>query len=132
MPSRSIDEMHQHGSVEVPADHPLPTVSLVIHPDARKGWNVEMQVTNFQLAPERVNQPDQSSGDVLEGHAHLYVDGVKLTRLYGSWYYLESLPPGTHQISVGLSSNSHATLMHNGQPIQATVTLDVPAHTPAQ
>ncbi len=120
-------EMHQHGSMEVPAGYPLPKVSLVIHPDARKGWNLEMQLTNFNLAPEQVNQPDAHSGDVLEGHAHLYIDDVKVTRLYGNWYYLESLPPGQHQISVSLNSNSHATLMHDGQPIQAIATLDVPA-----
>ena len=119
---------HSHGSVEVPAGQPVPTVSLVIHPDSRRGWNLEMQVTNFTFAPEHVNQADGvSTSSTLEGHAHLYIDGVKITRIYGNWYYLESLSPGMHQISVSLNTNSHATLMYNGQPIQATVMLDVAA-----
>jgi hypothetical protein len=125
MPSSSAKDTHQHSSVEVPARYLMPTVNLVVHPDSRQGWNLEIQVTNFKLAPEHVNQPDEeSTSDILEGHAHLYIDGTKITRLYGNWYYLESLPPGTHQISVSLNTNSHATLMHNGQPIQATVTLE--------
>ncbi len=127
MPHGSAGDEHQHGAVEIPAGYPVPTVSLVAHPDSRKGWNLEMQVTNFKLAPEHVNQADATSSGMLEGHAHLYVDGVKVTRLYGNWYYLESLPAGMHEVSVGLNTNSHATLMHDGQPIQAAVMLEVPA-----
>jgi hypothetical protein len=107
---------HEHGMLEIPAGQPVPTVELVIHPDARRGWNLEIQVTNFAFAPERVNQ----TSSFQEGHGHLYIDGVKITRLYGNWYYLESLAPGTHEITVSLNANGHEALMHNGQPIQAT------------
>lgn len=127
-PHGSAGGEHQHSSLEVPAGYPVPTVSLVAHPDSRRGWNLEMQVTNFKLAPEHVNQADQISGsEMLEGHAHLYLDGVKITRLYGNWYYLESLPAGIHEVSVGLNTNSHAMLMHNGQPIEAKVMIEVAA-----
>ena len=113
---------HSHGSMEIPAGQPVPTVDLIIHPDAQRGWNLEIQVTNFRFAPESVNLTSLPS----EGHAHLYVNGVKLTRLYGNWYYLESLPPGEHDITVGLNANGHEDLLHNGQPIQDTERLIVP------
>ncbi len=112
---------HEHGSIEVSAAQPLPDVELIVHPDARQGWNLEVQVTNFQFSPEDVNQPGSSTS---EGHAHLYIDGVKITRLYGNWYYLESLAPGQHEVTVSLNTNSHETLTHNGQPIQATVVIE--------
>ena len=34
------------------------------------------------------------------GHLHLYVDGAKHTRLYGSWFYLDGLAPGAHALRV--------------------------------
>lgn len=61
-----------------------------------------------------------------EGHAHLQVNGKKITRLYG-WYYLENLQPGKNEITVSLNVNSHKTLAHNGKMIQDTEIVEVPA-----
>lgn len=115
-------DAHTHERVEVPVDLPVPTINLVVHPDARQGWNLEVQVTHFQFAPDRVNVASSPT----EGHAHLYIDGTKITRLYSNWYYLGELPSGRHEITVNLNTNTHATLTHDGQPIQATVVVDVP------
>ena len=73
---------HRHGQVTIPPGQPVPSVKLVAHPDAMRGWNLEVRVSNFVFAPERVN----TKGITSEGHAHLYLDGKKLTRLYSSWY----------------------------------------------
>ncbi|NJR67029.1 MAG: hypothetical protein HC772_19685 [Leptolyngbyaceae cyanobacterium CRU_2_3] len=95
---------------------------MIAHPDPRRGWNLEVQVTNFKFAPEHISQASIPT----EGHAHLYVNGEKMTRIYGNWYYLDGLAPGTHEITVSLNANGHETLMHNGEPIQSTVTVEVP------
>lgn len=125
MPNMEQGEVdHEHGSIEVSAGQPIPTVTLIAHPDPRRGWNLEIQTTNFQFAPQNVNQTTTATN---EGHAHLYIDGKKVTRLYGNWYYLGSLPPGQHEVTVSLNANGHEALMHNGQPIQATVVIDVSA-----
>ncbi|MDX2228903.1 MAG: hypothetical protein NW220_04670 [Leptolyngbyaceae cyanobacterium bins.349] len=113
---------HSHPKVEVPPGQPVPTVNLVVRPDAMNGWNLEVKVTNFTFAPERINTKSTS---VNEGHAHLYVNGQKVSRLYGAWYHLPSLPPGTHNITVTLNTNDHGDLMYQGQPIQATETIQV-------
>lgn len=113
---------HDHALLEIEEGQPVPTVNLVVHPDARQGWNLEIQVSNFRFAPERVNQASNTT----EGHAHLYIDGQKVTRLYGPWFYLESLPPGRHTLTVGLNANGHESLAQSGQPIQHTVMIDVP------
>jgi len=52
-----------------------------------------------------------------EGHAHLYIDGKKVTRLYGEWYHIPSLSPGTHKITVTLNANSHEDLMVKGKVV---------------
>ncbi|GAB4374727.1 MAG: hypothetical protein Kow00121_19560 [Elainellaceae cyanobacterium] len=116
-----MDDHHEHGRMEVEGQ-PIPTVNLVVHPDARQGWNLEVQVAHFRFAPEQVNQP----GPTDEGHAHLYVNGIKVARLYGPWYYLESLPAGRYELAVSLNTNDHQTLTHNGQLIQSVVVLEVP------
>lgn len=115
-------EGHAHKAVEVPPGNPVPTVNLVVRPDAQKGWNLEVKVTNFTFAPQRVNTKSTS---VNEGHAHLYVDGKKISRLYGPWYHLESLPPGKHQVTVTLNTNDHGELRYQGKPIQSTATVQV-------
>lgn len=114
-------EMH-HQKLEVLPNQPAPAVSLIVYPDAKRGWNLQVKVSNFKFAPERVN----TKSNTLEGHAHLYVDGKKLTRLYGSWYYLESLSPGKHKISVTLNANGHEDLTYKGKAIEAYTTIEVP------
>lgn len=121
-PTHSGDE-HPHRAIEVPASQPVPTIKLVVHRDAVRGVNLEVKVTHFSFAPERVNQKSLTT----EGHAHLYVDGQKVTRLYGPWYYLDTLTPGQHRITVTLNTNGHQDLTHQGKAIQATEIIEVPA-----
>lgn len=119
----SPEPEHHHRAIEIPATQPVPTVRLKVVPDAKLGWNLEVKVTHFRFAPERVN----TQGPTTEGHAHLLIDGQKVTRLYGSWYYLSGLQPGKHTIEVTLNTNQHEALMHKGQPIRAMTTIEVPA-----
>jgi hypothetical protein len=120
------NEMHSHQKLEIPAGQPIPSVKLIVRPDAMKGWNLEVQVTNFRFAPERVN----TTSNPAEGHAHLFIDGKKITRLYGPWYYLPDLEPGQHEIKVSLNTNTHETLVSKGQPIEAIAIVQVPTDSP--
>lgn len=119
-----VDEgMHQHKIMEVPLSQPVPVVDLIVHPDTVKGVNLEVKLSNFKFAPEKVNQDSK----LTEGHAHLYIDGKKLTRLYGNWYYLDNLAPGQHKITVALNTNRHEDLVYKGQKIEDSEMILVPA-----
>lgn len=107
---------HSHKKMEIPSGKPVPNVDLVVHPDAMKGWNIELKLTNFEFAPESVNQDSNPN----EGHAHLYVNDEKITRVYGNWYYLGSLEPGSNKITVTLNTNKHEDLVKNGEMIMDT------------
>lgn len=120
--SPSAKPAHPHKTVAVPAGTPVPTLALIAHPDPMGGWNLEIKASQFDFAPELVNT--KSTG-VNQGHAHLYINGKKISRLYGTWYHLPALPPGTHTIRVGLTTNDHADITHNGNPIQASQTITV-------
>ncbi|NJL79965.1 MAG: hypothetical protein HC836_31985 [Richelia sp. RM2_1_2] len=105
-----------HQKIEVPQGQPIPSVDLVIHQDAKKGWNLQAKVTNFEFAPDKIN----AAAEPGEGHAHLFVNGKKITRLYSSWYYLENLQAGENRIQVTLNANNHADWTSNGKLIEDT------------
>ncbi len=112
---------HKHGTMEVPQGQAVPTVDVVVRKDVKKGWNLEAKVTNFKFAPEKVNQ----APEVAEGHAHIFVNGKKITRLYSSWYYLENLEPGENKVKVTLNANNHADWTSNGKVIEDTEIIQV-------
>lgn len=114
--------------MEIPSGQAVPTVDLVVHKDTMKGYNLEVKVTNFKFAPERVN----STAIPGEGHPHIYVNNQKLTRLYGSWYYLENLQPGRNKITLSLNAYNHMALAHNGKRISDTKVVNVPGVTQSQ
>jgi hypothetical protein len=87
-----------------PAGIEVPTLTLEVLPDALSGYNIHIVTTNWTWTPERVNTAPVPN----EGHAHLYVDGQKVARVYGPWYYLSGLSAGPHTIRVTLNANDHA------------------------
>ena len=114
------DGGHMHGEPrEVPAGVPAPSVALEVTPDPKSGWNLHVTTTNFEFAPWN------ASGEHVwgEGHAHLYVDDVKVGRLYTEWYHLAALEEGTHTIHVTLNGNDHQDLAVDGELVEDTVTI---------
>lgn len=99
------------------------SVALRIEPDAVDGVNITVLPQGFTFAPQHVN-----GGHIPgEGHAHLYVDGVKVTRLYGPHYHLAGLAPGEHEIRVTLNANTHAAYAHGERPVETLQTVTVAA-----
>jgi hypothetical protein len=116
---------HAMNPVEIPADIPAPTVKITVIKDPMSGWNLNVLTTHFRFVPEHVSGPNHPD-HITEGHAHLFIDGKKVTRLYGPWYYIGELSPGTHEIKVSLNANNHAPFVKNGQGIAThTVTVEV-------
>lgn len=107
-----------HGTLEVPAVG-APQVDIAVEKDPMDGWNVTITTMNFSFTPELVN------GEHIDntGHAHLYVGGLKIARLYGPHFHLPDLPEGAHDISVTLSSNSHDYYVVGGTVIEARTTI---------
>lgn len=110
-----------HDHFTIPSGHPIPSVKIQVSPDPIRGWNLAVQVTNFRFAPEHASQENRLG----EGHAHLYINGQKVARLYGGWYHIEKLQPGRNEIKVTLNTNSHETLIYNGQVIESIQVIEV-------
>ena len=115
---------HDHGDGTHDAAHdtlteagiPAPELTLMLHPDGAQSRNLHIGITNFEFAPEAVNGPHVPG----QGHAHIYVNGVKVARAYGPWMQLDALPKGEHTIRVTLNANDHTQLAVDGEPIEAT------------
>ena len=96
-----------------------PSVKLIVSKDAMSGYNVRIITKNFKWSPEHASSTHIPG----EGHAHIYVDDVKIGRVYGEWYHLATvnlnLIPGSHTIRVDLNGNDHSPYMFNNALLEA-------------
>lgn len=113
------DAMHDT-PVDVPAAD-APSLSVMIMPDPMAGYNLHVMTENFAFSPERASLANVTG----EGHAHVYINGDKLGRLYSPWLHLDGLPKGEVEVKVTLNTNDHRPLAVNGIPVSATQMLTV-------
>ncbi|WP_246009588.1 hypothetical protein [Brevibacillus fluminis] len=65
--------------------------------------HLEMKVTNFTFSLENMGKENKDG----EGHVHLYIDGKKVMKLFGSSYVWKDMQPGQHLVTVELAHNNH-------------------------
>ncbi len=105
---------------EVPTEQPIPTISAEAAHDPAGGFNLKIELDNFELAPVKASRAPEDG----EGHARLYLNGEYVTRIYEEWTQITGLEVGQHEITVALVGNDHAPLTHEGSPIQTSFILD--------
>lgn len=109
--------MHDHSAIFAMDSANAPAVELQLIPLADGSYNIHVMTRNFVFTPELIDQAPVAG----EGHAHLYIDGVKIARLYGEWYHLPSLPDAAEVVSVTLYANDHSAFAIDGLPVSAFV-----------
>jgi hypothetical protein len=124
MASMSMDDHgmagHQmdHKSLQVDAEKPLPSVTIMAHKDTMSGFNIHVKTENYTVTPDKAGaEPVQG-----EGHMHVFVNGVKAMRLYGEWAHLpkELFKSGENTISVTLNANDHSDWAIGDKHIEAS------------
>lgn len=113
-----MDEGMIHPTREVVSDTP-PSLTMTVEKDRMDGWNITLAPENFEFTPDQAGE----DGAPNTGHAHLYIDGAKVARLYGVHYHMPDLPAGQYEFVVSLSSNDHAYYTRNGERIEARATI---------
>jgi len=121
-----IDAGHndEHSTVEhkdfiVEEGRLAPKISLGVE-KSESGLTIHTITENFKFTPEK------EGGEAIlgEGHAHLYIDGVKVTRLYSEWAFVPTslLPENYELVTVSLSNNDHSEYhLADDTPIQTTI-----------
>lgn len=116
-----VDKAHSRELIEVKDLGKAPGLAISVHKDPVIGWNLELVTENFEFVPQAAGF-DPVPG---EGHAHLYIDGQKVARLYGRWHHIPKLDPGKHKVVVTLNANNHSGLSVNGKEIFESAEIDV-------
>lgn len=107
-----------HGTIDISQENSIPRIlDLQLLKDKMSGWNVYLKVSNFRFAPEHASQPHREG----EGHAHLYINGKKVARMYSGWFHVPALAKDYNEIKVSLNSNDHRTLMIGEKAIEAVI-----------
>lgn len=113
---------HDHAAaINLPGGADAPGLEIALTQDPMTGWNLQVTPQNFRFSPENASTPDVPG----EGHAHVYINGQKLARLYGNWMHIDQLPKGAVEVEVSLNANSHSPLLVDNVPVSAAVTVQV-------
>jgi hypothetical protein len=107
-------DIHGHKIINIPEGIQAPSLDGKVEQDPSGSWLLKIETENFTFAPEKAGLKQLNYN---EGHAHIYLDGEKVNRLYGNYYNLGELNEGTHQIKVTLNANNHDGLADKGQEI---------------
>ena len=119
--SDQADHGHHDESAMIVSDVPI-SVSITAEPAEQGGVDVSIATEGFRFAPESVDQPHEPG----VGHAHIYLNGEKLSRVFESHYHVADLPPGQNVIRVSLNANDHSELIYNGATVESTAIVVVP------
>ncbi len=112
----------QMAHMQTPLDAPTgPSVSLTVTPQGDT-YRVTVAPQNFRFAQDLVDGPHQPG----TGHGHLYLNGLKLQRLYAPQAVIGALPRGRHQVKVVLNTNDHRAYAVAGEPVAASAAITVP------
>ena len=103
---------------QVTEGEPRPQLSLSHNQNpATGGWTIDLNVNNFRFAKDLVDGAHVPG----TGHGHLYLNGLKLGRVYGTSVELGPVPKGNHVARVTLNTNDHLAYVVDDRPVSATV-----------
>lgn len=107
-----------HGTLDISKEGIAPKITeFKLLKDPMSGWNINVDVSNFRFAPEQASQPHRQG----EGHAHLYINGNKIGRLYSNWFHIPDFMKDKNEIKITLNSNDHQTLTIGNQAIEKII-----------
>ena len=117
--AREQERASSHPQFNIPHGAVAPTIMLHPIKDSMGGWNIHLMTENFVFAPQNAGKDDV----IGEGHAHLFVNGKKVARVYSDWFHL-NVGKGTSKVKVNLTTNSHKDYFYNGKAIEAEIELN--------
>jgi hypothetical protein len=130
---------HSHMPVSVPKNVAPMALSLQLSEDAMSGYNLKLQTQRYVLTPPPAGLGmaqlmgaaiDERSG-YLTGHAHLYINGEKIQRVYGSDVHLPAslFKAGINSISLTLNNHGHMYWTIDDKKVVSTLHIDNGAAT---
>lgn len=99
-----------------------PTISFASSPTVNTaGFDINLALNNFTF----VRAADDATHVPNEGHAHVYLNGLKLGRLYETQYKLGALLPGDYVLRVALNTHDHRPYVANASPVEVVLEFQI-------
>ena len=126
---------HAHMPIALPEGSNHPRLSMTIHKDPMSGYNLELALKHYNLVPppyhiqsmgELMAATTGEDGKTVEGHAHLYVNGEKIQRVYSKYLHLPGklFRKGVNEITVTLNNHGHLYWQSGKEKIMAKLFID--------
>lgn len=109
--------MHGSAKIEVGANDNAPAIEMKVTQNSDETWAIKISTQNFEFFEPQTEPMMHKDG---QGHGHLYLNGLKLQRMYSNTATIGKLPQGQHEITVTLNSNDHKAYAINGEPVSAS------------
>ncbi|WP_426359440.1 hypothetical protein ACPUVO_04125 [Pseudocolwellia sp. HL-MZ19] len=134
-PAKTMTMDHSHLPIAVPSDVKTPAISLEIYEDAMSGYNLHIKTQHYNLTPPPLgvlSMADLMSVSInkktgfVEGHAHLYINGIKIQRVYGADLHIPAkhFKSGINTVSVTLNNHGHMFWTAQDKKIVSTLYID--------
>ena len=113
----STNSFAHHPGHKVEVAPPFPSVNLEIMKDSVDGYNLYIDLKNFNLAPDLVGKENQSN----TGYLSLYVNDIKIARVYSQWFHIPQrfFYLKENLVKVTLNTNLNGEFTLDGEAIQS-------------
>ena len=115
----STNSFAHHPGHKVEVTAPFPSVSLEIMKDSADGYNLYVDLINFNLSPTLVGKENQSNS----GYLSLYVNDIKIARVYSQWFHIPQrfFYLKENFVKVTLNTNLNGEFTLDGETIQSVI-----------
>ena len=123
---------HAHLPIEVPDGAPKPALSIDLVADSMNGYNLYLLTQRYSLTPtpkSLMTMSDMMEATIddktgfVDGHAHLYVNGEKVQRIYGNAVHMPQtlFKKGINVVTVTINNHGHMYWTVDDKKVVATI-----------
>ena len=115
----SINCFAHHPGNQIDADKPYPSINLTVIKDKIDGYNIFIDLKNFNLNPSEIGGENISNS----GYLQLFINDIRITRIYSDWVHVPQRFFNLKEnfIKITIHSYLHDQFTIKGEPIEHIV-----------
>ena len=115
----SINCFAHHPGNKIDADKPYPSINLKVIEDKIDGYNIFIDLQNFNLNPSEIGNENISNS----GYLQLFINDIRITRIYSDWVHVPQRFFNLKEnfIKITIHSYLHDQFTIKGKPIEHIV-----------
>ena len=115
----SINCFAHHPGNKIDADKPYPSINLKVIKDKIDGYNIFIDLKNFNLNPSEIGGENISNS----GYLQLFINDIRITRIYSDWVHVPQRFFNLKEnfIKITIHSYLHDRFTIKGKPIEHIV-----------